>query len=141
MLRTTLASTAPYSAFRRLEGVLTTSPFARDNGGVTEPPKLDRLAYFATLATESPDDARARYAYANELYKAERWEEAAEELEAYLALNPGDEGNAFGRLGECFAKLGRVDEAADAYLAGIDAAFANGHTGLADDFEQAMEAL
>ena len=39
------------------------------------------------------------------------------------------------------AKLGRVDEAADAYLAGIDAAFANGHTGLADDFEQAMEAL
>ena len=141
MLHTTLASTAPYSRARRFEGLLTTLPFPRDNGGVTKPEKLDRLAYFATLAADSPDDARARYGYANELFKAERWEDAAEELEAYLALNPGDEGNAFGRLGECLAKLGRTDEAADAYLAGIDAAFAHGHTGLADDFEQAMEAL
>ncbi|MCU0307019.1 MAG: tetratricopeptide repeat protein [Thermoleophilia bacterium] len=101
---------------------------------------MDRIDYFARLAAESPDEPRARYGYATELRQAGRHEEAVAEYRAYLAL-ADDEGAAWGSLGECLAALGRPDEAADAYLAGIDAAARHGHAGLVGDFEQAVEAL
>jgi len=101
---------------------------------------VDRLEYFARLAAEGPTEARARFGYAHELLRAERWEEAASELRAYLALAE-DEGNAWGRLGEALARAGRVDEAADAYLMGIDQAAKFGHHGMAGDFRDAIEAL
>lgn len=101
---------------------------------------MDKLDYFAKLAAEAPDEPRARYGYANELYRAERWDEAATELRAYLALQE-DEGNAWGRLGDSLARLGRADEAADAYLAGIDQSEKFGHNGMADDLREALEAL
>lgn len=100
----------------------------------------DRLEYFAALVAEDPTVARARFAYANELIRAERWADAVEQLRAYLALAE-DEGNAWGRLAEALTKLGRIDEAADAYLAGIEQSLKHGHTGMADDFQAAIEAL
>ncbi len=101
---------------------------------------MDRLEYFARLAADSPDVARVRFAHANELLHAGRLEDAVAELRAYLDLAE-DEGNAWGRLGEALTTLGRPDEAADAYLRGIDQALAHGHTGMAQDFEAAIEAL
>jgi len=101
---------------------------------------MDRLEYFARLAADSPDVARVRFAHANELLHAGRLEDAVAELRAYLNLAE-DEGNAWGRLGEALTTLGRPDEAADAYLRGIDQALAHGHTGMAQDFEMAIEAL
>jgi predicted Zn-dependent protease len=101
---------------------------------------IDRLEYFARLVADDPTVARARFAYANELLHAERWEEAVTELRAYLALAE-DEGNAWGRLAEALTALGRIDEAADAYLAGIEQSLAHGHTGMASDFEAALDAL
>ncbi len=101
---------------------------------------MDRLELFAALAADQPNEARARYGYANELYRAERWDGAVTELRAYLALAE-DEGNAWGKLGDALAHLGRVDEAADAYLAGIDQAEKFGHSGMAADFTQSLEAL
>jgi predicted Zn-dependent protease len=73
----------------------------------------DRLEYFARLVAEEPTVARARFAYANELLRAERWDDAVRELRAYLDLSE-DEGNAWGRLAEALTALGRVDEAAAA---------------------------
>lgn len=102
--------------------------------------RMDRLELFATLAAEHPDDPRARYGYANELYRAERWAAAIDELRAYLALAE-DEGNGWGKLGDALARVGRVDEAADAYLTGIDQAAKFGHSGMADDFATAMDEL
>lgn len=101
---------------------------------------MDRLDVFARLAAETPDEPRARYGYANELVRAERWDEAVRELRAYLALAE-DEGNAWGKLGDALARLGQIDDAADAYLVGIDQAIKHGHTGMADDFRDALEAL
>lgn len=101
---------------------------------------MEKLTYFAELAAREPVEPRARYGYANELYRAERWEEAVSELRAYLDLVE-DEGYAWGQLGDALTRLGRVDEAADAYLAGIDQSMAHGHHGMADDFRAAMEAL
>lgn len=101
---------------------------------------MDRLEYFAALVADDPTVARARFGYANELLHAGRDEEAVDELRAYLGLAE-DEGNAWGRLAEALARLGRPDEAADAYLTGIDQSLAHGHTGMADDFRAALEAL
>lgn len=106
--------------------------------GVARPP--DRLEYFARLVAEDPSVARARFAYANELLHAGRDEEAVAELRAYLGMAE-DEGNAWGRLAEALARLGRVEEAADAYLTGIEQALRHGHTGMADDFQAALDAL
>lgn len=103
-------------------------------------PPVDRLEYFARLVAEDPSVARARFAYANELLRAERWDDAVEELRAYLSLSE-DEGNAWGRLAEALTKLGRPDEAADAYLDGIEQSLKHGHTGMADDFQRALEEL
>ncbi len=100
----------------------------------------DRLAYFARLVDEEPGVARARFAYANELLRAERWDDAVAQLRAYLDLAE-DEGNAWGRLAEALTALGRVNEAADAYLTGIEQSLAHGHTGMASDFEAALDAL
>lgn len=101
---------------------------------------IDRVAYFSDLVAEQPDEPRARYGLAVALRQAERWDEAVEQYRAYLDL-ADDEGAAYGHLAECLAALGQPDASADAYLAGIDAALRHGHTGLADDFQQAMEAL
>lgn len=101
---------------------------------------MDRLDIFRRLAADQPDEPRARYGLANELFRAERWDEAVVELEAYLKLAE-DEGNAWGKLADALARLGRVDEAADAYLTGIDQATKHGHSGMAADFAEAMEAL
>jgi len=101
---------------------------------------MDRLEHFAKLVAAEPSEARARYGYANELYRAERWEEAAAQLRAYLELAE-DEGNAWGKLGDALRHLGRVDDAADAYLSGIDQSERHGHHGMADDFRAAIEAL
>ena len=92
------------------------------------------------LVAEDPSVARARFGYANELLRAERLEDAVRELRAYLDLAE-DEGNAWGKLGEALTRLGRPDEAADAYLAGIAQAERHGHSGMADDFHAAIEAL
>lgn len=100
----------------------------------------ERLAFFARLVAEDPGVARAQFAYANELLHAERWEEAVTHLRAYLDLAE-DEGNAWGRLGDALTRLGRRDEAADAYLAGIDQSLKHGHTGMAADFEAAVQEL
>lgn len=101
---------------------------------------VDRLDYFAALVAQDPTVARARFGYANELLHAGRDEEAVAELRAYLELAE-DEGNAWGRLAEALARLGRRDEAADAYLTGIDQSLKHGHTGMAAEFEAALEAL
>lgn len=101
---------------------------------------MDRLDAFAALVASDPTVARARFAYAVELQRAERWHEAAAQYRAYLDLQE-DEGNAWSRLGECLAALGHTDEAADAYLAGIDQSLKHGHTGMADEIQAQLDAL
>jgi Flp pilus assembly protein TadD len=101
---------------------------------------VDRIAYFSGLVAEDPSEPRGRYGLAVALRQAERHAEAIDQYRAYLDL-ADDEGAAYGHLAECLAATGDVSGAADAYLAGIDAALRNGHNGLAADYETAIEAL
>ena len=97
-----------------------------------------RITALRKMAAAHPEDPRPRFGLALEMEKAERWEDAAAELRAYLSLTD-DEGNAYGRLGKALRHLGRDDEAKAAYRDGIDAANRHGHPTMAMEFEEVLE--
>lgn len=97
-----------------------------------------RIEALRKMAAARPDDPRPRFGLALEMEKAGRWEDAAAELRAYLALTD-DEGNAWGRLGKALRQLGRDDEAREAYRQGIDAANRHGHPTMAMEFEEVLD--
>src|SRR5690554_1986080 len=96
-----------------------------------------RIENLRRMLEKHPDDPRLRFGLAVEYERLERWEEAAAELRRYLDL-ADDEGNAWGRLGEALRRLGRDDEARDAYQQGIDAARRFGHPSMAAEFEEML---
>lgn len=100
----------------------------------------DKLETFREMVEKNPANALARFGYANELLKAQRWADAAAQLEAYLASHD-DEGNAWGRLAEARAALGDVEGARAALRTGIAASNRFGHPGMASEFEARMEEL
>ena len=92
-----------------------------------------RLLKLQEMAARFPDDPRARYFLAHELFRVEDWAGAAEQYDAYCRLAPGDEGAALKNLGLCYERLGRKEAAAEAYRRGIDRALAHRHEGLASE--------
>ena len=100
-----------------------------------------RLSKLKDMVAKFPDDPRARYFLAHELFRAEDWEGAAVEYDAYVRLAPGDEGAALKNLGLCYERLGRTDAAAEAYRRGIENALANGHDGLASEIRFLLDEL
>ena len=92
-----------------------------------------RLEKLKELAARLPEDARARYFLAHELFRVEDWAGAAEQYDAYVQLAPGDEGAALKNLGLCYERLSRNDAAREAYRRGIEVALAHGHEGLASE--------
>jgi len=105
---------------------------------MTQGTRLDTLK---AMAARFPDDPRARYFLAHELFRAEDWEGAAAEYDAYVRLAPGDEGAALKSLGLCQERLGRTAAAAEAYRRGIDVALAHGHDGLASEIKFLLDEL
>ncbi len=100
-------------------------------------PKLDT---FRAMVHKNPENALARFGLANEAIKAGEWEEAREQLEAYLARHD-DEGNGYGRLAEALVRLGRVDDARGALLRGVEASRRFGHPSMAAEFEARIEEM
>lgn len=100
----------------------------------------DKLETFRRMVARAPDNALARFGLANEAMKAGLWDEARENLEAYLARHD-DEGNGWGRLAECLDRTGRTGEARAALEKGIAASYRFGHPGMAAELEEKLEAL
>ena len=100
-----------------------------------------RIEKMREMVARSPEDPRARYFLAHELFRSEDWAGAAEHYEAYVKLAPGDEGAAWKSLGLCFERLGRPDAAANAYRSGIENAIAHGHDGLASEIRFLLDEL
>ncbi len=100
-----------------------------------ENPRIDALR---KMMERNPNDPRLRFGLAAEYEKEGRWEQVVDELREYLAL-ADDQGNAWGRLGNALRRLGREDEARDAYRKGVQAARTHGHPGMAAEFEETLE--
>jgi len=101
------------------------------------PSRIDALQ---GMLDRRPDDPRLHFGLAVEYLNAGELEEGVERLTRYLAMTD-DEGNAWGRLAEALARLGRLEEAQAAYRTGIDQALAHGHPTLAQELEEALDAL
>ncbi|HET7273060.1 MAG TPA: hypothetical protein VFI90_18480 [Rubrobacter sp.] len=98
----------------------------------------DRINYFERMLAENPDNPTGLLALANEYRKAGRDEDEAAVLEHYVSVHEDDEGNAYARLGEVLARLGRSDEARSAYEKGIGQSEKHGHSGMAEDLRLAL---
>src|SRR6266498_1024193 len=118
-------------------GELTASPYVLQRG---ESMAEARIEIFKKMINDDPNNTTIRFGLANELLKLERFEEAANELKAYLSQTD-DQGNAYGKLAQALERLGRVEEARAAYQQGIIAANRHGHPGMAQDFEMALDDL
>jgi len=92
------------------------------------------------LVEKKPNNPLGRYGLANEYIKLEMYEEAINEINAYLKLKD-DEGAVYRILGEALLKLGRKGEAKEAYRNGIEAAERHGHPGMAAEFEETLELI
>ena len=101
---------------------------------------MSRIATLEKMIEARPDDPRARFGLALEYERAGRWEEAVTQLRAYLERT-SDEGNAYGRLGAALLKLGREEEAKEAYRRGIEAAYRHSHPTMALEFEEIVDEL
>ena len=97
-----------------------------------------RIENLRRMLEKHPDDPRLRFGLALEHEKLGQWKETAAELRAYLDRTE-DEGNAWGRLGHALRKLGRDDEAREAYRKGIDAANRHNHPTMAAEFEEVLD--
>lgn len=101
---------------------------------------MDRIPYFEQMIAGDPENATGLLALANEYGKAGRPEDEAATLKRYVSAH-NDEGNAYQRLGETLAGLGREEEAREVYEKGIVQAVKNGHDGMAEDMKYALEDL
>jgi predicted Zn-dependent protease len=100
----------------------------------------DRIETFRQMVAKDPSNVLAKYGLANEALKAGLYDEAREQLVAYLAVYD-DEGNGFGRLAEALVRLGRSDDAREALRKGIAAAMRFGHPGMATELEERLDAI
>ncbi len=97
-----------------------------------------RLEAFREMVASDPTNALARYGLANELMKTEDYEEARAAFLEYLSLHD-DEGAAYRLLAQANLKLGKVEEAREAYRRGIEAAQKHGHPSMAGEYEMSLE--
>jgi len=92
------------------------------------------------LTRKDPNNPLGRYGLANEYLKLGMYEQAISEISAYLKLKE-DEGAAYRILGESLLKLGRKDEARDAFRRGMEVAERHGHMDMVFEFQDALESL
>ncbi len=100
----------------------------------------DRIAAFRDMLVKQPDNANVRFGLANELLKALRFEEAAEELRQYLDSHE-DEGNGWLRYAESLRVCGRDSDARDAITRGIEAATKHNHGTLVGELNALREEI
>ena len=97
-----------------------------------------RIDTFKQMLENDPENTLVRFGLANEYLKAELYEEAIVALEDYLQ-RADDEGAAFGMLARALEKVGRREEAREAYQRGIEAAELHGHPSMAEDYRMTLE--
>jgi predicted Zn-dependent protease len=99
-----------------------------------------RIELFKKMIEAEPNNSNVRFGLANELFKLEKFEEAATEFQTYLSL-ADDQGAGYGKLAQALERLGRINDAREAYQQGITAAQKHHHPGMAEEFEIALAEL
>jgi predicted Zn-dependent protease len=92
-----------------------------------------RIETFKQMLESDPENTMVRFGLANEYLKAEQYEEAVAALKDYLE-RADDEGAAYGMLARAYEKVGKRDEARQAFERGIEVAQAHNHPSMAEDY-------
>ena len=99
-----------------------------------------KVEVFKSMVESDPTNALARYGLANELVKAEQYEDAIVAMKEYLAMHQ-DEGAAYRLLAFANEKLKKYDEAREAYKTGIETATKHHHPGMVSEYQTKLEDL
>jgi Flp pilus assembly protein TadD len=99
-----------------------------------------RIAALEQMLVTDPTDTTAHYMLGLEYFKAQMYAEAVATVRHYLTL-VDDEGAAYRTLAGSLERLGRTDEAREAYRRGLDAATRHGHQPMIEEYTQALRDL
>jgi predicted Zn-dependent protease len=97
----------------------------------------NRIDVFEKMLAADPGNTSVLFGLAKEYEKAGRDQELVETLKRYLE-KVDDEGNAFGMLASAYERLGKRDEARQAYERGIETAQRHGHPGMAEEYRMTL---
>jgi predicted Zn-dependent protease len=97
----------------------------------------NRIEVFEQMLATDPGNTSVLFGLAKEYEKAGRDQELVETLKRYLE-KVDDEGNAFGMLASAYERLGKRDEARQAYARGIETAQRHGHPGMAEEYRMTL---
>ena len=92
-----------------------------------------RIELFKQMLANDPANTAIMFGLAKDLEKAGNDEQLIETLNNYLGVAE-DEGNAFGMLASAYERLGKREEAKQAYERGIETALRHGHPGMAEEY-------
>ncbi len=104
---------------------------------------MSRIDAIKGLLAQDPKDPDLHLMLAAELRTENRYAEAAEALQNYLALmSPTDDiGAAYRDLGICLERTGQGDAARESYQRGVEAAIHHHHLGLQNEIETLLKPL
>lgn len=97
----------------------------------------NRIELFEQMLATDPGNTSVLFGLAKEYEKSGRDQELVETLNRYLE-KVDDEGNAFGMLAAAYTRLGKRDEARQAYERGIETAQRHGHPGMAEEYRMTL---
>jgi tetratricopeptide (TPR) repeat protein len=100
----------------------------------------DRLEALKNLLALNPNDVFARYGLAMTYASQGQFEQAFQEFETLLALDP-DYSVAYFQAGQALEKLGRLEEARQMYQRGIQVTTRLGQSHARDQLQDALDLL
>ena len=92
------------------------------------------------MLKQEPNDSTLHYMLGNEYFKTQMDAEAVAAFGRYLLL-VDDEGAVYRMLARSLERLGRLEEARQAYHDGLAAATRHGHQPMIDEYNQALRDL
>jgi tetratricopeptide (TPR) repeat protein len=97
-----------------------------------------RLDILKSMVAQNPNDSFSRYGLAMEYRNSGDLEGAVREFRDLIAVNP-DYAYAYFHCGQTLEKLGRLEDAADMYRAGIDSAMRTGDQHARGELQGALD--
>jgi tetratricopeptide (TPR) repeat protein len=99
-----------------------------------------RLDILKSMVEQNPSDSFSRYGLAMEYRNGGDLEAAISEFRSLIAVNP-NYGYAYFHGGQTLERLGRIEEAAEMYRAGIEAADRSGDQHARSEIQGALDLL
>lgn len=99
-----------------------------------------RIEALKQMLAQEPKDGTLHYMLGNEYFKGQMYDESVAAFRRYLTL-ADDEGAVYRLLAQSLERLGKVEEARQAYRDGLAAATRHGHQPMVEEFTRALTDL